>query len=63
MINAPVFVNSSVPWNAYDGALQPVNDIFAAYCAHDFRHVLLLSLGQSRPIDPPAERYCHHEQR
>jgi uncharacterized protein (TIGR03382 family) len=40
MINAPVFVNSSVPWNAYDGPLQfPTNDI-RRVLLHEFGHVL-----------------------
>jgi len=37
MINAPVFVNSSVPWNAYDGLIQ--------CCANDIRRVLLHEFG------------------
>ena len=49
MINAPVFVNSAVPWNAYDGAIQcctvvngvpePINDI-RRVLVHEFGHVL-----------------------
>ncbi len=49
MINAPVFVNSGVPWNAYDGPIQcctvvngvpePINDI-RRVMVHEFGHVL-----------------------
>jgi hypothetical protein len=44
MINAPVFVNVAVPWNAYDGPIQfsggqPVNDI-RRVLVHEFGHVL-----------------------
>lgn len=44
MINAPVFVNLTVPWNAYDGPIQfngglPVNDI-RRVLLHEFGHVL-----------------------
>jgi Matrixin len=45
MINAPVFVNSAVLWNAYDGPIQftasgqPVNDI-RRVLLHEFGHVL-----------------------
>ncbi|MFI5398115.1 MAG: matrixin family metalloprotease [Candidatus Binatia bacterium] len=50
MINAPVFVNSSVPWNAYDGPLQPpVNDI-RRVLLHEFGHVL--GLGHPDQLKP-----------
>jgi Matrixin len=45
MINAPVFINSAVLWNAYDGPIQftasgqPVNDI-RRVLLHEFGHVL-----------------------
>lgn len=40
MINAPVFVNSTVQWNAYDGPGQPpINDIHRVLL-HEFGHVL-----------------------
>ena len=44
MINAPVFVNVRVPWNAYDGPIQSnggrvVNDI-RRVLLHEFGHVL-----------------------
>ena len=45
MLNAPVFVNSTVPWNAYDGPIRVgsnnvvVNDI-RRVLVHEFGHVL-----------------------
>jgi len=45
IINAPVFVNSTVSWNAYDGPLRlPVYDI---------RRVLLHELGHVAGLDHP----------
>lgn len=43
ILNAPVFVNNGVQWNAYDGPLvAPVNDI-RRVLLHEFGHVLGLS--------------------
>ncbi len=53
MVNAPVFVNATVPWNAYDGAIRfdaisraPIYDI-RRVILHEFGHVL----GLSHPPD------------
>ncbi len=43
ILNAPVFVNSTVLWNAYDGPLQsPINDM-RRVLLHEFGHVLGLA--------------------
>jgi len=49
MINAPVFVNSSVPWNAYDGQI-----LFSGSTAiNDIRRVLLHEFGHVLGLDHP----------
>ncbi|HXQ23631.1 MAG TPA: matrixin family metalloprotease, partial [Candidatus Acidoferrales bacterium] len=43
IVDAPVLFNSTVPWNAYDGALQPpLNDIHRVLL-HEFGHVFGLA--------------------
>jgi hypothetical protein len=44
LLNAPVFVNGSIPWNAYDGPIifsngQAINDV-RRVLLHEFGHVL-----------------------
>ncbi len=46
MINAPVFVNSNVEWNAYDGPLQ-----VAVGGPYDIRRVLLHEFGHVLGLD------------
>ncbi len=50
MINAPVFVNSNVEWNAYDGPLR-----VAAGGPYDIRRVLLHEFGDVLGLDHPDE--------
>lgn len=55
MINAPVFLNSTAPWDAYDGSIQfatsgqSVNDI-RRVLLHEFGHVL--GLGHPDQLKP-----------
>ncbi len=49
IINAPVFVNSTVSWNAYDGPLQFPN----GQPAYDIRRVLLHDFGHVLGLDHP----------
>jgi hypothetical protein len=49
MINAPVFVNSSVPWNAYDGPI----DFSGGIAVNDIRRVLLHEFGHVLGLDHP----------
>ncbi len=50
MINAPVFVNSNVEWNAYNGPLQ-----VAVGGPYDIRRVLLHEFGHVLGLDHPDE--------
>ena len=49
MINAPVFVNSSVPWDAYDGRIRFAN----GQAVNDIRRVLLHEFGHVLGLDHP----------
>ncbi|MFN8627968.1 MAG: matrixin family metalloprotease [Candidatus Binatia bacterium] len=49
MINAPVFVNVNVPWNAYDGPIQFNGD----QAVNDLRRVLLHEFGHVLGLDHP----------
>ncbi|MBI3783239.1 MAG: matrixin family metalloprotease [Deltaproteobacteria bacterium] len=50
MINAPVFVRSTVQWNAYDGPIQrDINQV----PIYDIRRVLLHELGHVLGLDHP----------
>lgn len=56
MINAPVFVNSGVPWNAYDGPIQcctVMNGVSMAI--NDMRRVLLHEFGHVLGLDHPNQ--------
>jgi hypothetical protein len=52
MLNAPVFVNSGVPWDAYDGAIMFSN----GQALNDFRRVLLHEFGHVLGLDHPDAR-------
>jgi hypothetical protein len=49
MINAPVFVNDTVQWNAYDGPLRFSN----GFVLYDMRRVLLHEFGHVLGLDHP----------
>jgi len=51
ILNAPVFVNSTVSWNAYNGALFP-----GGQPVYDIRRVLLHELGHVAGLDHPDEQ-------
>jgi len=63
MVNAAVLVNSTVPWNAYDGPIQPpLNDI-RRVLLHEFGHVLGLDHPDtSQSIMNPQESDIDHLQ-
>jgi len=52
MINAPVFVNANVSWNAYDGPIRVVG----GRVIHEIRRVLAHEFGHVLGLDHPDER-------
>jgi hypothetical protein len=55
LINAPVFVNSNVLWNAYDGPTRFDNSSTQPIPVYDIRRVLLHELGHVLGLGHPDE--------